>query len=96
MKIVATVFALGAVGATLAACDAGNYSNEDLDFQLAVPERDQFRPPQSARDATASKIPWTRRSASWSRHGRATPSRPAIRSSSSIIAIVRVSTPRSR
>jgi hypothetical protein len=28
--------------AVLAGCDAGNYSNEDIDFQLAVPERDDI------------------------------------------------------
>jgi hypothetical protein len=28
--------------AALAGCDAGNYSNEDIDFQLAVPEREDI------------------------------------------------------
>jgi hypothetical protein len=37
MKTAITMVLLGS--AALAACDAGNYSNEDIDFQLAVPER---------------------------------------------------------
>jgi hypothetical protein len=42
--------------AALAGCDAGNYSNEDLDFQLAVPAREDIavRLPAQALETTDS------------------------------------------
>src|SRR4029453_4605888 len=41
----------------LAGCDAGNYSNEDIDFQLAVPERQDIAVRMPAQALEASDAP---------------------------------------
>jgi hypothetical protein len=50
MKAVAILLACAA----LSGCDAGNYSNEDIDFQLAVPEREDIAVKLPAQSLEAS------------------------------------------
>jgi hypothetical protein len=45
------------LAAALAGCDAGNYSNEDIDFQLAVPERQDIAVRMPAQALESSDAP---------------------------------------